>query len=90
MRSDTVVVMQSVSHSLLQLCKGEEENHIEALISQLAIEALDVAVLNEDVVKSTQRPHARGSRGDSLSTQTRGMRPERRDSSAYPFAPRAD
>ncbi len=44
--SDMVVVVQPVTHSLLYLCKGEEEIHVEALISELAIEALNVAILN--------------------------------------------
>ena len=44
MGSDMVVVMQPVSHSLLHLCKGEEEIHVEALISELPVEALNVAV----------------------------------------------
>jgi len=46
MGSDVVVVVQPVTHSLLHLCKGEEEFHVEALISELAIEALNVAILN--------------------------------------------
>jgi hypothetical protein len=45
MGSDMVVVVPPVSHSLLHLCKGEEEIHVEALISKLVIEALYVAVL---------------------------------------------
>ena len=46
MGSDIVVVVQPVTHSLLHLCKGEEEIHIEALISELPIEALNVAVFH--------------------------------------------
>ena len=33
--TDVVVVVQPVTHSLLHLCNGEEEIHVEALISQL-------------------------------------------------------
>jgi hypothetical protein len=44
--SDVVVVVQPVSHSLLHLCKGKEEIHVEALISELPFEALNVAVFN--------------------------------------------
>lgn len=39
-----VVVGQHVTHSLLHLCKSEEEIYVEALISELAIEALNIAV----------------------------------------------
>lgn len=46
MGSDLVVVVQPVTHSLLYLCKGEEEVHVEALISEFAIEALNEAILN--------------------------------------------
>ena len=38
--------MQPVTHSLLHLCKGEEEIHIEALISEFPVEALNVAIFN--------------------------------------------
>jgi hypothetical protein len=41
-----VVVVQPASHTLLHLCQVEEEIHIEALISQPAIEALNAAVFN--------------------------------------------
>jgi hypothetical protein len=42
--SDVVVVVHAVTHSLLHLCKGEEEIHVEARISELAVEALNVAI----------------------------------------------
>jgi hypothetical protein len=44
MGSEVVVVVSPVSHSLLHLCKGKEEIHIEGLISKPAIEARNVAV----------------------------------------------
>lgn len=43
---DMVVVVQPVTQSLLHPCWGEEENHREAILSGLAIEALNVADFN--------------------------------------------
>ena len=70
MGSDVVVVVQPGTHSLLHLCKGEEEIHVEALISKLTIEALNVAIFNgfsgsyevELRFPQKQRPQAPGAK----------------------------
>ena len=39
-----VAVVQPVTHSLVRLCKGDGQIHVETLISELPIEALHVEV----------------------------------------------
>lgn len=41
-----VVVVQPVTHRLLHLWTGELEIHVEALIAELPIEALNAAIFN--------------------------------------------